>query len=246
MSVFDDLGVMVDGLEDDTVEEFEGDAEEIFRFNVFLTREQEIEIEVNIQDTRLKYNKAKSRAHFNDFAMNNYDQTFTENLINVIQNEEYGLYQARPKTAFDTVAVQKYSADENVAEYGTKIDVFTRELSNFQNVIMTAEEHARLIEKCDGLLKAFEQEYASLTDVAREVVHEYYASTNEGYVTAKISPNGLISKSLIMKMGVGFGIGALLAFVIVVFISSMHDRCKVRRKQKKLHRIKRNSLNWEV
>ena len=49
MGVFDDLGVMVDGLEDDTAEEFEGEAEEIFRFNVFLTKEQEIEIEVNIQ-----------------------------------------------------------------------------------------------------------------------------------------------------------------------------------------------------
>lgn len=50
MSVFDDLGVMVDGLEDDEAEEFEGDVEEIFRFNVFLTQEQEIEIEVNIQE----------------------------------------------------------------------------------------------------------------------------------------------------------------------------------------------------
>ena len=50
MSVFDDLGVMVDGLEDDTAEEFDGDVEEIFRFNVFLTKEQEIEIEVNIQE----------------------------------------------------------------------------------------------------------------------------------------------------------------------------------------------------
>ena len=39
MSVFDDLGVMVDGLEDDTAEEF-----------VFLTKEQEIEIEVNMQE----------------------------------------------------------------------------------------------------------------------------------------------------------------------------------------------------
>ncbi len=50
MSVFDDLGVMVDGLEDDTAEEFDGDVEEIFRFNVFLTKDQEIEIEVNMQE----------------------------------------------------------------------------------------------------------------------------------------------------------------------------------------------------
>ena len=50
MSVFDDLGVMVDGLEDDKAEEYEGDVEEIFRFNIFLSQEQEIEIEVNVQE----------------------------------------------------------------------------------------------------------------------------------------------------------------------------------------------------
>lgn len=54
MSVFDDLGVMVDGLEDDTAEEFDGDVEEIFRFNVFLTKKQEIEIEVNIQELQVE------------------------------------------------------------------------------------------------------------------------------------------------------------------------------------------------
>ena len=50
MSVFDDLGVMVDGLEDDDAEEFGGDVEEIFRFDVYLTKEEEIEIQVNIQE----------------------------------------------------------------------------------------------------------------------------------------------------------------------------------------------------
>ena len=50
MGVFEDLGVMVDGLEDETAEEFGGDVEEIFRFDVSLTPEQEIEIGVSIQE----------------------------------------------------------------------------------------------------------------------------------------------------------------------------------------------------
>lgn len=50
MGVFEDLGVMVDGLEDDTAEDFDGDVEEIFRFDVSLTREQDIEIGVVIQE----------------------------------------------------------------------------------------------------------------------------------------------------------------------------------------------------
>ena len=50
MGVFDDLGVMVPGLSDDEAEEFEGEVEEIFRFNVFITEEQEIEIGVNVME----------------------------------------------------------------------------------------------------------------------------------------------------------------------------------------------------
>ena len=50
MGVFEDLGVMVDGLEDDRAEEFGGDVEEIFRFDVRITPKQEIEIGVNIAE----------------------------------------------------------------------------------------------------------------------------------------------------------------------------------------------------
>ena len=50
MGVFEDLGVMVDGLKDDTAEDFDGDVEEIFRFDVSLTPEQDIEIGVVIQE----------------------------------------------------------------------------------------------------------------------------------------------------------------------------------------------------
>ena len=54
MGVFEDLGVMVDGLEDETAEEFGGDVEEIFRFDVLLTQEQDIEIGVNIAELEVE------------------------------------------------------------------------------------------------------------------------------------------------------------------------------------------------
>jgi len=50
MGVFDDLGVMVPGLSDENAEEFEGNVEEIFRFNVLITEDQGIEIGVNIME----------------------------------------------------------------------------------------------------------------------------------------------------------------------------------------------------
>ena len=54
MGFFKDLGVMVDGLEDDDAEEFGGDVEEIFRFDVLLTREQDIEIGVSIAELEVE------------------------------------------------------------------------------------------------------------------------------------------------------------------------------------------------
>ena len=54
MGIFEDLGVMVDGLEDDDVEEFGGDVEEIFRFDVFLNHDQEIEIGVSIAELEVE------------------------------------------------------------------------------------------------------------------------------------------------------------------------------------------------
>ena len=50
MGVFDDMGVMVPGLSDQDAEEFSGESEEIFRFSVFITEEQEVEIAVNIME----------------------------------------------------------------------------------------------------------------------------------------------------------------------------------------------------
>ena len=196
---------------------------------------------VNIENNTVKYNKAFSIVETNNFAMQNYDQTFTENLINVIQNKEYGLYQARPKTAFDTVSRQKHEADESVSEYGSKISIFTKELGIYQNVVTTPAEHARLLAKCDGLIVVFEKDYLTLTTVANEVVEEYYNSVNEGYLSAKITPKGLISKNLIVKMGISFCLGAALAFVLAVFALSFGDRVKVNKRKKLITSIKKTN-----
>ncbi len=198
-------------------------------------------INVNIENNRLKYNKALSKVEINDFAMQNYDQTFTENLINVIQNEQYGLYQARPKTAFDTIAHQKYESDESVSEYETKIDIFENELDIYKNVITTPEEHDRLIEKCDNLIKDFENEYAKLTETSNKVIEEYFNSINKNYITAKITHKGLINKSAIVKCGIAFALGVVIAFVAGIMYISIKDKRSINKKKKLIAEIKKNN-----
>ena len=196
-------------------------------------------INVNIENNRLKYNKASSKVWVNTYAMQNYDQTFTENLINVIQNEEYGLYQARPKTAFDTVSSQKHSSDESVSEYETKINTFIKELGVFQNITTSIEDYNRLAAKSDVLMARFEKDYKDLTKIANEVVEEYFNTTNENFITAKITSKGIISKNLIIKMGIAFSLGACLAFALAVLIASVRDKLNIRRKKKLIEDIKK-------
>ena len=203
-------------------------------------------INVNIENYTVKHNKAASKVETNDFAMKNYDQTFTENLINVIQNDEYGLYQARPKTAFDTVSRQKHESNESVSEYSSKINIFSKELDIYDDVAMTPEEHERLIAKCDGLIDEFEKEYEELSTLANEVVEEYYNKVNEEFISAKITQKGLISKKLIVKMGIAFLLGVVLAFVLAVFAISFGDRLKINKKKKLIESIKARNITEEA
>ena len=203
-------------------------------------------INVNIENYTVKHNKSASKVEINDFAMKNYDQTFTENLINVIQNDEYGLYQARPKTAFDTVSRQKHESNESVSEYSSKINIFSKELDIYDDVAMTPEENERLVVKCDGLIEAFEKEYEELSTLANEVVEEYYNRVNEEFISTKITPKGLISKNLIVKMGIAFLLGVALAFVIAVFVISFEDRRKINKKKKLIESIKARNIAEEA
>ncbi|MBE7033789.1 MAG: hypothetical protein E7406_06130 [Ruminococcaceae bacterium] len=203
-------------------------------------------INVNIENYTVKYNKSLSKVEINDYAMKNYDQTFTENLINVIQNDEYGLYQARPKTAFDTVSRQKHESNESVSEYNSKISIFSKELDIYDDVVMAPEEHERLIVKCDGLIDSFKKEYEELSALANEVVEEYYTSVNEEFISTNITPKELISKNLIVKMGIAFLLGVVFAFVIAVFAISIRDRRKINKKKKLIESIKTRNLAKEA
>ena len=173
-----------------------------------------------------------------------------ENLINVIQNLEYGLYQARPKTAFDTVVVQKHDAEENVAEYGSKILRLNNELAIFTTIEQTPAEKQRLIDKCESLMSSFEEEYKALSEDAAVFVSEYYNSINENYISAKVTPKKIINKTLIINMGFTFAMGAAIGLVIFAFFSSRADSRNLKRKHKLIQSIKskrrKGAKKWDL
>ena len=112
-----------------------------------ISRDAEVvsnKLRVNIENNFLRYNRYSDRAANNAYAMENYDHTFTENLINVVRDETQGLYQARPKTAFDTVVTQKHEAEELSAEYSMELQLLNAELERYGSVAQSGEEYERL------------------------------------------------------------------------------------------------------
>lgn len=207
-------------------------------------------LKVNIENNTLKCNQYMDKSSINNYAMINYDQTFTENLINVVQNEKYGLYQARPKTAFDTVVVNKHDADENIAQYTNKITKYNDELYNYTNVVQTPEEHTRLAAKCEKLMASLRNDYAELTELTREIVDECYITENESYLSAKVKHRKLLSKSLAVKLIIVFMLGAVLAFVCFVFLSTVRSGRKIKKKKELIDLIKqrekeKESKSWD-
>lgn len=131
MGVFDDLGVMVDGLEDDNAEEYEGGVEEIFRFDVYITPDQEIEIGVNIQELEVdgfpEFGEEYGMlAHvFADLIVQHVG-IGTENLMNAVRD----LPDTGAKLSEEDMAAL---ADETVNENGSTL------LYSFPVLVMEAE-----------------------------------------------------------------------------------------------------------
>lgn len=215
-------------------------------------------LKVNLENDVLKFHKFSSEAGITRYAMNNYDQTFTENLINVVRDDAQGLYQARPKTAFDKVVARNNTAEENVSTFTESINNLNRELARFssyfsapspapaegeqpaeeaQPQIVSEEEIKRLSEKCDALFANLDKEYNALTEIARDVVTECLNITNENYMTVEIEKDSIFTTSLAAKLVLVFFAGAIIVFVLCIMISVYADNSELRRKRNLLKKI---------
>ncbi len=210
-----------------------------------ISRDAEINLNklfVNLENNSLQFSKYSDRALVNKYAMDNYDHTFTENLINVVRDETQGLYQARPKTAFDTIVEQKHDADEMTAEYGAEIELLNQEISHYGSVAQSGEEYERLCARCEEYLDELKTEYEDLADRAISVVEEYYNKTNENYITADVTEREVFSTDLIVGAGGAFLLGAVVMFIICIAISVIQDRVMLRRKKKLLASIQQTKV----
>ncbi len=205
-----------------------------------ISRNREVasnKLKVNIENNELRYVKYKDKVDINKYAQDSYDHTFTENLIVVTIHEQNGLYQARPKTAFDTVVSNKHEAIKNVEEFETKIGVLKTELQGFSSTAVSNSEYKRLCEKCEALLLELESEYTTVTEIARTLVKEYGNSVNKAYVKFNITDKSVFTSSFFINTGIAFAIGIAVVFILSVALSVTGDSLKMRKKNKMLRNI---------
>ena len=170
MGVFEDLGVMVDGLEDEDAEEFDGDVEEIFRFDVSLTPEQDIEIGVVIQELEVEGypefgEEYSTLAHTFAGLITEHVGAYTENLMLAVAD--------LPELDVELTDEERAAlADEETNENGSVL------LYSFPVLIMEDEDDGSKAlgagfnrsRKADVMLKLYGEEFEEAEDAYQDLV----------------------------------------------------------------------------
>ena len=199
-------------------------------------------LNVNIESNTVKYLKYSDAFFINSYAQSAYDHTFTENLIVVTHDDNDGLYQARPKTAFDTVVTQKHEAKQNAVERQEKIRDLSADVALFGTVSGDPDEYGRLCDKCDELFTDFDAEYRALSEKAAKVVQQYLDEINEGYLHVQVEKKNIVSKEFLMKLAFVFCVGAVMVFIAYSTAVSIRDGRRQKAKARRLKRLREEKM----
>lgn len=192
---------------------------------------------VQSENLTLKYAKYTDFVAVNDYAINNYDHTFTENIIIIATTDEKGLYQARPKTEYDII-VNQYNLYQNEAfETKDSIAQLNEKLARYFDLKQDKTENERLTKKCDVLWQNFDTDYAELSKTAAQTVADYLSYTNQQYLLFKIKPVRILSLKNLVKIGGVTVLGMMIVFILYVVCISSFNRRRSKAKKRLLESI---------
>ena len=207
--------------------------------NSGLTKDRESfvnKLQIQIENTTLDYNKALEEAAINGYAMNAYDHTFTENLLIVATSDDNGLYQARPKTVFDTVVNQYNDATNRSIEHASSIRDMQEDLAVYQQTDETTAEYQRMVARCGQLIADYEADYQSLCSLAADTLDDYLDFRNNSYLDYKVEPDALFRVGFVLRIAAVFVISGLVIIMIRVITSPLADRRVLKRRRRELER----------
>jgi len=165
------------------------------------------QMEVEIENQKLTEKKKTDERNISKSAMLEYDHTFSENIIIVSVNEVNGLYQARPKTAFDTVTQRSLDAGVAASNAKNTAEDRTRLIQEY-GASMNAADAARKVEEAEMLVESIYAEYDRLCDLSSRTIMDYQKDTFNNYIKTTAMDDDLIGT--VIKLGVYFVLGLCL------------------------------------
>ena len=194
-------------------------------------------ITVQIENETLNYKKQMDSVEANGYAKDEYDHTFTENLIVVATSDEYGLYQARPKTVFDTVVNQYNDALIASIELNASIQDKKKDLLLYEQAEESADDYQRMNAKCVELIETYESDYDALCKMAYATVKEYLETQNNSYMNYEIKERKVLDPSLMVKAVIVFILGCMVIVMTSLITAPVLNSMYVNRRRRKMKSI---------
>lgn len=188
---------------------------------------------VEIENCNLTKLKAQDEYTISHSAMLEYDHTFSENIIIVAVNEDDGLYQARPKTAYDSMTQRALNAgvrasnSENTAtDYQRLIDDYIMSMTG------SPSEVQRKLNAAEEMKEAIIAEYDRLVQLTSDTISDFLLKKNQGYMESTMVEKTL-SLGKVIKIGMAFCFGILIAWLVSSYTDHKHTKSKKSKKERK-------------
>lgn len=151
------------------------------------------------ENLELQYQKTLGEAEISRAAMNAYDHTFEENIVITGMNDEIGLYQARPKTAYDAITKRALKYGVQATSLLKDIEENNRLIQMYSTAQITPEETQRLHGVIDSMIKEIELSCGTLTDNANKTVEDFLNEKSSDYLRRSVNSKSYISLSIIIR-----------------------------------------------
>lgn len=182
------------------------------------------QFEVDIENQNLVEKKKLDESSLAKNAMLEYDHTFSENIIIVSVNEENGLYQARPKTAYDTVTQR--SLDAGVAASLAKNAADNKEqLITEYSASMSSGNASAKVAEAEELVADVYAEYDRLCQLSSQTIRDYQNEIYNNYIKTTAVDNSSEMLMWAIKLCIFLVLGLCLSCAVCL----LSDRRRAKR-----------------
>lgn len=168
------------------------------------------------ESATVEYNKLKGESEVSKTAMDQYDHTFEENIVITGIDDEMGLYQARPKTAYDTVTKRALDKGVEAQNILKDIEENNRLIEIYQSSNLTNEERQRLSAVADSMIAEIRDLNGELVEKANMTVEDFLQEKSSDYIRGKNSGRNYLSVHVLIRCVMMFCLGMVLALILAL------------------------------